>query len=127
MWISSVFLINNYKDNPKRTMILFIIISIPLAYFLLIQFSQIFSYTLLFNYLPTNPISISLFLTLFQSLSQPIAGLIFVVLFWNIARIVRYERDLRIFMMIAGIGVLLLFSANQATTLVLTHILHLEQ
>ena len=41
MWISSIFLISNYKDNPIRTIALWIIISIPLIYFLLIQFSQI--------------------------------------------------------------------------------------
>ncbi|MGE5706606.1 MAG: hypothetical protein ACM3XP_07825 [Nitrososphaerales archaeon] len=39
------------------------------------------------NYLTVDPISVSIFLTAFQTLSQPIAGLIFGILFWNIARI----------------------------------------
>ena len=119
MWISSVFLISNYKDNPIRTIALWIIISIPLIYFLLIQFSQIIFRTLLFEHLTVDPISISLFLTMFQTLSQPIAGLIFGILFWNISRIISYEKDLRTFMVISGIGVLLIFSANQATALTL--------
>ena len=119
MWISSIFLISNYKDNPIRTIALWIIVSIPLIYFLLIQFSQIVFRTLLFDYLTIDPISVSLFLTIFQTLSQPIAGLIFGILFWNISRIISYEKDLRTFMIISGIGVLLIFSANQATALTL--------
>ncbi len=119
MWISSIFLISNYKDNPIRTIALWIIISIPLIYFLLIQFSQIIFRTLLFDYLTVDPISVSIFLTMFQTLSQPIAGLIFGILFWNISRIISYEKDLRTFMVISGIGVLLIFSANQATALTL--------
>ena len=119
MWVSSVFLISNYKDNPIRTIALWIIISIPLIYFLLIQFSQIIFRTLLFEHLTVDPISISIFLTMFQTLSQPIAGLIFGILFWNISRIISYEKDLRTFMVISGIGVLLIFSANQATALTL--------
>jgi hypothetical protein len=119
MWISSIFLISNYKDNPIRTIALWIIVSIPLIYFLLVQFSQIIFRALLFDYLTVDPISISIFLTAFQTLSQPIAGLIFGILFWNIARIISYEKDLRTFMVISGIGILLIFSANQATALTL--------
>ena len=113
MWISSVSLISNYKANPIRAIALWIIISIPLVYFLLIQFSQIIFRTLLFDYLTMDPISISIFLTTFQTLSQPIAGMIFGILFWNISRIISYEKDLRTFMIISGIGVLLLFGSNQ--------------
>ena len=119
MWISSVSLISNYKANPIRAIALWIIISIPLVYFLLIQFSQIIFRTLLFDYLTIDPISVSIFLTIFQTLSQPIAGLIFGILFWNISRIISYEKDLRTFMIISGIGVLLLFGSNQATVLTL--------
>jgi hypothetical protein len=119
MWISSIFLISNYKDNPIRTIALWVIVSVPLIYFLLIQFSQIIFRTLLFDYLTVDPISVSIFLTIFQTLSQPIAGLIFGILFWNISRIISYEKDLSKFMVISGIGILLIFSANQATTLTL--------
>jgi len=87
--------------------------------FLSIQFSQIIFCTLLFDYLTVDPISVSIFLAVFQTLSQPIAGLIFGILFWNIARIISYEQDLRSFMVMSGIGILLIFSANQATALTL--------
>jgi hypothetical protein len=117
MWISSILLISNYKDNPIRTIVLWLIISIPLIYFLLIQFTHIIFRILLFDYLTVDPISVSIFVTMFQTLSQPIAGLIFGILFWNISRIISYEKDLRTFMVISGIGILLIFSANQATAL----------
>jgi hypothetical protein len=61
MWVSSIFIISNYKDNPIRTIALWIIISIPLIYFLLIQFSQIIFRTLLFDYLTVDPISVHYF------------------------------------------------------------------
>ncbi len=117
MWISSILLISNYKDNPIRTIALCVIISLPLIYFLLIQFSHVIFRTLLFEYLTVDPISVSIYLTIFQTLSQPIAGLIFGIIFWNISRIISYEKDLRAFMVISGIGILLIFSANQATAL----------
>ena len=46
-------------------------------------------------------------------------SMIFGLLFWRISKLVSYDRILREYLIIAGYGFLLLFSANQSTLLVL--------
>ena len=43
-----------------------------------------------------------------------ICPLVFGVAFWNIARTVGYERNIKIYMIISGWGIFLIFAANQA-------------
>lgn len=117
MWIATGVLLTNYKDRPVKTIASWVLLSVPLIYFILTYFGQpIFSF-LLFPYLTEDPIFVSIILTVFQTLSKPIGGLTFVILFWSISRSIRYEKDIRIFMAIAGIGVMLMFATNQATNL----------
>ena len=61
-----------------------------------------------------DPITVSIVLGTFLSLSKPIGGLIFGVAFWKISRIVSYEKNIRTYMIISGWGIFLIFSANQA-------------
>jgi hypothetical protein len=70
-------------------------------------------------YLETDPITISLILGAFLSLSKPIGGLIFGFVFWNISRTVSYEKNIKTFMVISGWRVFLIFAANQALTQVI--------
>jgi hypothetical protein len=42
--------------------------------------------------------------------------LLFGLVFWNISRIIAYERNIKTYMIISGWGILLIFSSNQATT-----------
>jgi hypothetical protein len=51
-------------------------------------------------------------------LSKPIGGLVFAVAFWKISRNISYERNIRTYMIISGWGILLIFGANQATTMI---------
>jgi hypothetical protein len=53
------------------------------------------------------------------TLIKPIGGIMFGIAFWNISRTVSFEKTLRDYMIISGYGFLLLFSANQSTSLVL--------
>jgi hypothetical protein len=69
---------------------------------------------LLLSYLQSDPITVSIILSAFLSLSKPIGGLVFGVAFWNIARTVGYERNIKIYMIISGWGIFLIFAANQA-------------
>ena len=63
-----------------------------------------------------DPITISIIIGVFLSLSKPIGGLIFGVAFWKISRIVSYEKNIKTYMIISGWGMFLIFAANQATT-----------
>ena len=50
----------------------------------------------------------------FLSLSKPIGGLLFGIAFWNISKVVSYERNIKTYMIISGWGIFLIFAANQA-------------
>jgi hypothetical protein len=66
-----------------------------------------------------DPLTISIILGVFVSLSKPIGGMIFGLAFWRIGRIMSYERNIKTFMIISGWGVFLIFATNQAMTQVI--------
>ena len=69
---------------------------------------------MLSSYLTIDPITVSIILTSFLSLSKPIGGLTFAIAFWNISKIVSYEKNIKTYMIISGWGILLIFGADQA-------------
>jgi hypothetical protein len=66
------------------------------------------------SYLAIDPITVSIILTAFLSLSKPIGGLVFAVAFWKVSNIISYEKNLKTYMIISGWGILLIFGADQA-------------
>jgi hypothetical protein len=119
IWITSAILMNYYREKLIHSIVYWIILSIPLVYFLITYFFQFIVGSILAPYLETDPITISLILGAFLSLSKPIGGLIFGFVFWNISRTVSYEKNIKTFMVISGWGVFLIFAANQALTQVI--------
>jgi hypothetical protein len=106
----------NYKDRVIHALTYWTILSLPLIYY-----SINFSYRIIFgnfliDYLTIDPLTVSIILTAFLSLSRPIGGLTFGVVFWRISRRLRYEKKMRTYMLISGWGILLLFATNQATS-----------
>jgi hypothetical protein len=79
-------------------------------------FYQFILAKILTSYLAIDPITVSIILGAFLSLSKPIGGLVFGVAFWKISKIVSYERNIRTYMIISGWGIFLIFAANQAAT-----------
>jgi hypothetical protein len=90
--------------------------SIPLVYFIITYFYQFILGSTLSSYLKFDPVTFSIVLVAFLSLSKPIGGLIFGVAFWNTARTVSYEKKIRTCMLISGWGIFLIFAANQGVT-----------
>jgi hypothetical protein len=93
------------------------ILSLPVIYFLITYFSQLIFNNILTSYLALDPIPASIVLTIFLSLSKPIGGFIFGIVFWRISKTVSYEKNIKSYMIISGLGILLIFTANQATSL----------
>ena len=114
MWIATVFLLRHHSRKLGRVKY-WILISVPLVYFLS-QFQPLFL-DLLSDYRLSNPIVFNVLYTLFFSLSKPVGGILFGIAFWFIARSVRYS-GVSNYLMIAGYGVLLFFTSNQATVLI---------
>jgi hypothetical protein len=91
-----------------------------IAYFLTSYLFQEIYRPILFPLLKFDPILLSIVLIMIFTLTKPIGGIMFGVAFWNISKKVSFERTLRGYMIISGYGFLLLFSANQSSSLVLT-------
>ena len=91
-----------------------------LVYFFLSYFSQDIIISIFGNFLTSNPILFSTILVMSFSLSKPIGGFMFGIAFWRMSQPISYERALEKYLIIAGYGFVLLFSANQSTSLVLT-------
>ena len=116
MWIATAILMNYYRDKLINVIVYWVILAIPLGYFLITYFYQISLGRILISIVQNDPVTISIVLGAFLALSKPIGGLLFGIVFWNISRIIGYERKIKTYMIISGWGVLLIFSSNQAAT-----------
>ena len=116
MWLATSVLLINYRHKSIKTIAYWFLLSIPLIYFLINYFSTFIFKNVLFPYL-NDPITSALILTAFLTLSKPIGGLTFGILFWKMSQLVSHEKSLRLYMIISGVGVFLIFSADQAATL----------
>jgi hypothetical protein len=116
MWITAAILMNYYREKLINAIIYWVILSIPLVYFIITYFYQYILGGILTSYLQTDPVTVSIILGAFLALSKPIGGILFGIVFWKISRIVGYERRIKTFMIISGWGILFIFSSNQAVT-----------
>jgi hypothetical protein len=116
LWLATSVLLINYRDKSIKTVAYWLFLSIPLIYFLISYSSTFIFRTILFPYL-SEPIMSALILTALLTLSKPIGGLMFGILFWKTSQLIRYEKSIRIYMIISGLGVFLIFSADQAAAL----------
>jgi hypothetical protein len=116
IWITTAILMNYYREKLINAIVYWVILSIPLIYFIISYFYQIILGSILTSIVQIDPITVSIVLGAFLSLSKPIGGLLFGLVFWNISRIIRYERNIKTYMIISGWGIFLIFSSNQAVT-----------
>lgn len=116
IWITTAILMVNYREKLMNVIIDWILLSIPLIYFVVTYFYQFVIGNILTSYIPDDPVTVSIVLGAFLSLSKPIGGLLFGVAFWNIATSVSYEKRIRAYMIISGWGIFLIFAVNQAAT-----------
>ena len=120
IWITTAILMNNYREKPTNVIVYWILLSIPLVYFLVTYFYQYILGNILISYLAIDPVTVSIILGAFLALSKPIGGLVFGVAFWKISRIISYERTITTYMVISGFGIFLVFAANQAAAQIIS-------
>ena len=116
IWLTTAILMTYYREKLLNTVTYWFIILIPLVYFIITYFYQFILGSALSSYLEFDPVTFSIVLVAFVSLSKPIGGLVFGIAFWNIARTVSYEKKIRTCMLISGWGIFLIFAANQGIT-----------
>jgi hypothetical protein len=114
-WIATVLLLRHY--SRKLGMIKYwIIVSIPLAYFLS-QFQPLFLYSFA-DFRLSNPVLFGIIYNLIFSISKPAGGVLFGIAFWTIAKSLT-NKTVKSYMMISAYGMMLLFTVNQPTGLTL--------
>jgi hypothetical protein len=115
IWITTALVMKSYRDKLIiNSIVYWIILSIPLAYFLANYLYKFIFADIMISYLAIDPITVSIILTAFLSLSKPIGGLTFAVAFWKVSNIISYEKNLKTYMIISGWGIFLIFGADQA-------------
>jgi hypothetical protein len=114
IWTTTALLMNNYREKLANALIYWIILCLPHIYFLITYFYQFIFSNILISYLEIDPITVSIALGAFLSLSKPVGGVFFAVAFWKISRTISYEKNIKTYMIISGWGIFLIFSANQA-------------
>jgi hypothetical protein len=114
LWISTAMLL--YHKAPKLGKFKFwLIIGSPLVLFVA-QFASFFG-QLLNLFIDSDPVSLSIWVTLIFTLSKPIGGLLFGLAFYTIARTFSSDVVIRDYLLVAAMGFILLFAANQASVL----------
>jgi hypothetical protein len=114
-WIATVLLLRHH--SRKLGIIKYwIIVSIPLAYFLS-QFQPLFLYSFADLRL-SNPVLFGIIYNLIFSISKPAGGILFGIAFWSIAKSLT-SKTVKSYMMISAYGIMLLFTVNQSTGLTL--------
>jgi hypothetical protein len=114
MWFATILLLHHHSKRIGAIKY-WILVSIPLVYFLG-QFHPLLL-DVLSDYRSSSPILFNVLYTLIFSLSKPIGGVLFGLVFWILAKSVPRSR-LTDYMMFAGFGVLLFFISNQAVVLI---------
>ncbi|MGD1838666.1 MAG: hypothetical protein ACPKPY_11505 [Nitrososphaeraceae archaeon] len=117
IWITTTIVLYSSKSKLSMQIKYSLIIIVPLIYFLTGYFYQNTIYKFLFSFDFTNPIFISIWITLIFSLSKPVGGIIFGMVFWKTSKLFQYHKLIKEYLIYTGIGFALLFSANQLNTL----------
>jgi hypothetical protein len=115
IWLTTAILMTSYRERLLNAITYWIVLLIPLIYFIVTFFYQFVLGTALSWYVEIDPVTFSIMLLAFLSLSKPIGGLLFGVAFWNMVRTVSYEKRIKTYMLISGWGIFLIFAGNQAT------------
>lgn len=114
-WVATVLLLRSYSKKIRRGKY-WLLVSIPLVYFLS-QF-QLFFLDVFDAFRLSEPILFGVAYTLFFTATIPSGGVLFGIAFWNVGRNINNDA-VKVYMTISAYGMMLLFSSNQATGLVL--------
>jgi hypothetical protein len=115
-WVTTAILINYYRERSFSKLTYWILLAIPLVYFLLNYIYPYILTTFLSGSMTLDPVTVSIYLTTFLTLSKPIGALTFAIAFWKISSNLGYEKNIKTYMIVCGWGIFLIFSTNQAGT-----------
>ena len=121
-WIASSIMLKEYSDKVGGTIKYWVIVSIPLIFYLsqfFVQFNSQIIFQLTSNITSFSITSFSITLTIIFILSKLIGGLLFGIPFWVIAKTI-HNSAIKTSMTIAGFGFIFLFLTNQANGIIVS-------
>lgn len=115
MWAATILLLKHYSRKIGKAKY-WIAVGIPLAYFLS-QFQPLFLYS--FGDLRLeDPVLFGIVYNLIYTVAKPAGGILFGIAFWTVAKNIS-NPAVKKYMLISAFGIMLLFTANQPTFLLL--------
>jgi hypothetical protein len=114
IWIATVLVLHHHSRTIGYIKY-WIIVSIPLVYFLT-QFQPLLL-SFLSSYSKAEPFTFATIYTVIFSASKPGGGILFAAAFWSVARTIK-SKQLRSYMIISAYGLALIFGSEQAIVLV---------
>jgi hypothetical protein len=116
LWITTATLLYFYRDRQTNALSYWLVLGAPLVYFLFTYFSRPILSNIFMYYAQNYPVQFTIAIETFIALSRPVGGLVFSLVFWKIAKIVSYERNIKAYMAISGWGIVLIVSSDQGET-----------
>ena len=120
IWSTTAVFIYSFRDPLKVQKIPIIILAFAIFYFFISYFLESFFSFFIFPFILYEPVLVSIILVMLMIFNKPLGGIIFGLAFFKISKQMSYQTNLKTYMILLGCGIILLFSANQTTSLVLT-------
>jgi hypothetical protein len=117
-WISTTAMLSFYAKRVGKFWF-WLFTASPVVFFLA-QFATLLVPALSNTVITFDPFLIARIGTLIGTIVKPLSGLMLALSFWVVARTVGRSSPLRIYLIISGFGLLLLFATNQAILLSIT-------
>jgi hypothetical protein len=114
-WISTTAMLSFYAKRIGKLWF-WLLTASPVVFFLS-QFTTLLTPALSNTVITFDPFLVAGIGTLIGTIVKPVSGLILALSFWIVARSVGRSSPLRIYLIISGLGLLLLFATNQAILL----------
>jgi hypothetical protein len=114
-WISTIAMLSFYAKRVGK--LWFSLLTASPVIFFLSQFITLLPHALSNTMITFDPFLVARIGTLIGTIVKPVSGLMLALSFWIVARTVGRTNPLRIYFIISGLGLLLLFATNQAILL----------
>lgn len=114
IWFITGLVLYKTKEKLIKKVLKLNFLFLPILYVMFNYFTYEFLEIFLFNYVELGIVQVYFFMNLLLIISQPMGGLIFGLVLWNIGRLLSFEKTLRLFLILSALGFLFLFSSFQS-------------
>jgi hypothetical protein len=118
IWFITGLILFKTREKIIKKVLTLNFLFLPFLYLMFNYLTYEFLELFLFNYVELRVAQVYFFMNLLLIISQPMGGLIFGLVLWNIAKLLRFEKTLRLFLILGSLGFLFVFSSFQSIYLI---------